>query len=32
VLTRIAGTPLSQLGQFLPDRWKADRKAPAAAE
>jgi len=23
VLTRIAGTPVSQLDQFLPDRWKA---------
>lgn len=32
VLTRIAGTPVSQLGQFLPDRWKADRQAQTAAE
>ncbi|MGB9626778.1 MAG: transposase domain-containing protein [Phycisphaerae bacterium] len=23
VLTRIAATPVSQLDQFLPDRWKA---------
>jgi len=31
VLTRIAATPVSQLDQFLPDRWKAAR-ATAAAE
>jgi len=29
VLTRIAATPVSQLDQFLPDRWKAARAAPA---
>ncbi len=30
VLTRIAATPVSQLDQFLPDRWKAARATPAA--
>jgi transposase len=30
VLTRIAETPLSQLDQFLPDRWKAARTSPPA--
>ncbi len=27
VLTRLPGTPISQIDQFLPDRWKAARKA-----
>jgi len=26
VLTRISATPLSQLAQFLPDRWKAKQQ------
>jgi transposase len=30
VLTRIAATPVSQLDQFLPDRWKAAHAAPTA--
>ena len=29
VLARIPATPLSQLGQFLPDRWKAAAEAEA---
>jgi len=32
VLTRIAETPVSQLDQFLPDRWKTARAASPAAE
>lgn len=28
-LTRIAATPMSQLDQFMPDRWAAARQAPA---
>ena len=28
VLTRIAATPISQLDQFLPDRWQAAQAAP----
>lgn len=31
VLTRIAATPLSQLDEFLPDRWKAVRTAAMRA-
>ena len=31
VLTRIAATPMSQLDQFLPDRWQAARLTTAAA-
>ena len=31
LLTRIAATPISQLHQFLPDRWKAAHLAAAAA-
>jgi hypothetical protein len=30
VLTRIAATPLSQLDQLLPDRWKAVRTSASA--
>ena len=30
VLTRLAATPLSQLDQLLPDRWKAARVTEAA--
>ena len=29
VLAKIGGTPLSELGQFLPDGWKAEDAAPA---
>jgi hypothetical protein len=29
-LTRIAATPMSQLDQFLPDRWKAARQTTGA--
>lgn len=31
VLTRIAATPMSQLDQFLPDRWQAQRQTAVAA-
>ena len=31
VLTRIAATPISQLPDLLPDRWKAVREAAAPA-
>jgi hypothetical protein len=27
VLTRLPATPISQIDQFLPDRWKAAREA-----
>jgi hypothetical protein len=32
MLTRIAETPVSQLDQFLPDRWKAARTASPAVQ
>lgn len=32
VLTRIAATPISQLDQFLPDRWRAARLTAVAAD
>jgi len=32
VLTRIAGMPVSQIDQFLPDRWKAAHTPTAAAD
>jgi len=31
MLTRIAATPMSQLDQFLPDRWQAARQTTVAA-